>query len=162
MPTMNDLARVEVDSVAALRRWFETNHAQTESIWLVTYKKRVPEKYVSVQEVLDEALCFGWMDGRRKKLDEERTMQLLSPRKAQHWARSYKLRAEKLIASLPSIKSCVADHEMFRMMRPSSTCCSGTATPSTLASITMSGVWLLSDIHSCIARSRYGRVGVSC
>lgn len=93
---MEDLKKIDVDSVAALRRWFEAHHAQTESIWLVTYKKNVPDKYVSAQEVLDEVLCFGWMDGRRMKLDDERTMQLLSPRKAQHWARSYKERVARL------------------------------------------------------------------
>ncbi|MEM9819131.1 MAG: YdeI/OmpD-associated family protein, partial [Cyanobacteria bacterium P01_D01_bin.6] len=64
--------------------------AQKESIWLVTYKKNVPNKYVSIQAVLDEVLCFGWMDGRRMKLDDERTMQLLSPRKTEHWSKTYK------------------------------------------------------------------------
>lgn len=42
-----------------------------ESIWLVTYKEALPDTYVSASEVLDEALCFGWMDGRRKVLDGE-------------------------------------------------------------------------------------------
>lgn len=79
-----------------LRRWFEENHRQQESIWLVTYKKNVPDKYVSIQEVLDEVLCFGWMDGRRMKLDDERTLQLLSPRKTEHWSKTYKDRVAKL------------------------------------------------------------------
>lgn len=93
-----ELTRVEVQSVAELRRWFSENYDQEASIWLVTYKKAVPDKYVSTQEVLDEALCFGWIDGRRMKLDDERTMQLLSPRKTQHWAKSYKDRIERLEA----------------------------------------------------------------
>lgn len=59
----------------------------------------MPNKYVSTSEVLDELLSFGWIDGIRRKLDENRTMQLISPRKAQHWAKSYKERAAKLIAS---------------------------------------------------------------
>ncbi|MEO0349237.1 MAG: YdeI/OmpD-associated family protein [Cyanobacteria bacterium P01_A01_bin.15] len=90
MPKMQDLEQVEVTSVKELRKWFEKNHGQKESIWLVTYKKNVPENYVSIKEVLDEVLCFGWMDGRRMKLDDKRTMQLLSPRKSGHWAKSYK------------------------------------------------------------------------
>ena len=94
---MQDLNRVEVTSVQELRQWFENSYDQKESIWLVTYKKNVPHKYVSVQEVLDEVLCFGWMDGRRMKLDDERTMQLLSPRKAQHWSKTYKDRVAVLI-----------------------------------------------------------------
>ena len=87
---------VEVTSAAELRAWLSENHSIEESIWLVTYKKCVADKYVSVSEVLDELLCFGWIDGIRRKLDEERTMQLISPRKAQHWAKSYKDRVAKL------------------------------------------------------------------
>jgi uncharacterized protein YdeI (YjbR/CyaY-like superfamily) len=41
--------------------------------------------------------CFGWIDGIRRKLDEHKTMQLISPRKVEHWAKSYKDRAAKLI-----------------------------------------------------------------
>jgi uncharacterized protein YdeI (YjbR/CyaY-like superfamily) len=54
------------------------------------------DKYLSTSEVLDELLCFGWIDGIRRKLDHERTMQLIAPRKTQHWTRTYKDRAEKL------------------------------------------------------------------
>jgi len=77
----------------------EANHSQTESIWLVTYKKHMGAKYVSVQDILDEVLCFGWVDGIRRKLDEDRTMQLIAPRQTQHWANTYKDRAAKLIES---------------------------------------------------------------
>ena len=96
MPKMQDLEKVEVKSVKELRQWFEKHYGQKESIWLVTYKKNVPNNYVSIQEVLDEVLCFGWMDGRRMKLDDERTMQLLSPRKTQHWSKTYKDRVAVL------------------------------------------------------------------
>ncbi|MEM6252929.1 MAG: YdeI/OmpD-associated family protein [Cyanobacteria bacterium P01_D01_bin.156] len=96
MPTLQDIPKVEVTSVKDLRQWFEANYAQTDSIWLVTYKKVVPEKYIFIQEVLDEVLCFGWMDGRRMKLDDQRTMQLLSPRKTEHWSKTYKDRVAKL------------------------------------------------------------------
>jgi uncharacterized protein YdeI (YjbR/CyaY-like superfamily) len=90
--------KIEVHSQEELRTWLLNNHRQKESIWLVTFKKHHPNKYVSREEVLDEILCFGWIDGIRRKLDEDKTMQLLSPRKAQHWAKSYKDRAKKLIA----------------------------------------------------------------
>lgn len=99
MPTMPDLPKIEITSVEELRQWFAANHDQQESIWLVTYKKNVPDKYVSVQAVLDEVLCFGWMDGRRMKLDDERTMQLLSPRKTEYWSKTYKDRVAKLTAA---------------------------------------------------------------
>lgn len=96
MPKMDELERVEVKSASELCAWLEQNHAQTESIWIVTYKKHVPAKYISKEQIIDEVLCFGWIDGRRMKLDEDRTMQLLSPRKTQHWSKTYKDRVAKL------------------------------------------------------------------
>jgi uncharacterized protein YdeI (YjbR/CyaY-like superfamily) len=89
--------KVEVSSQGELRAWLIKNHSQSESVWLVSYKKNQPEKYVSTDEVLDELLCFGWIDGIRRKLDDRRTMQLISPRRAEHWARTYKERAIRLI-----------------------------------------------------------------
>ena len=88
--------QVEVKSSSELREWLLMNHTQKESIWLVTYKKEITEKYLSVQEVLDQLLCFGWIDGIRRKLDQKRTMQLISPRKVEHWSQTYKLRFAKL------------------------------------------------------------------
>jgi len=89
--------QVEVHTAEALRKWLLEHHTQEESVWLVTFKKVVKEKYVSREEVLDELLCFGWIDGIRRKVDEQRTMQLISPRRVQHWAKTYKDRAEQLI-----------------------------------------------------------------
>jgi len=109
MTKTENFEKIEITSAEELRNWLSGNHMQEESIWLVTYKKSVVDKYVSVSEVLDELLCFGWIDGIRRKLDEERTMQLISPRKAQHWAKSYKDRVAKLEAEgrmmPPGIKS---------------------------------------------------------
>lgn len=93
----DNFQKVEVASRKELRSWLEKKHQQQESVWLVTFKKSVPDKYLSTSEVLDELLCFGWIDGIRRKLDENRTMQLISPRKVEHWAKSYKERAAKLI-----------------------------------------------------------------
>ena len=91
-----DFEKVEISSPDELRDWLITNHGQATSVWLVTYKKSVAEKYVSRWDVLDELLCFGWIDGIRRKLDDRRTMQLISPRKAEHWAQSYKERVARL------------------------------------------------------------------
>ena len=88
--------QIEVTSSTELREWLLQNHAQKESIWLVTFKKEVPEKYTSVQEVLDQLLCFGWIDGIRRKCNDKRTMQLISPRKVEHWSQTYKVRFAKL------------------------------------------------------------------
>lgn len=89
--------KVEIESQEQLRNWLKLNYSQEEGIWLVTFKKSEKEKYVSRDEVLDELICFGWIDGIRRKLDNTRTMQLISPRRVQHWAKTYKDRAGKLI-----------------------------------------------------------------
>ena len=59
----------------------------------------MPAKYVDRLEVLDELLCWGWVDGLARKLDDERTMQLISPRRQQKWSKSYKERCEQLEAA---------------------------------------------------------------
>ena len=92
-----NFAKVEISSQEELRNWLMINHTQLESVWLVTYKKNEADKYVSRWEVLDELICFGWIDGIRRKLDDRRTMQLISRRKVEHWSKTYKERAEKLI-----------------------------------------------------------------
>lgn len=89
--------KVEIDSAEALWSWLGNNHAQSESIWLVTWKAEHPAKYVGREEVLDALVAHGWIDGIRRKLDETHTMQLISPRKTQYWAKSYKDRAARLI-----------------------------------------------------------------
>lgn len=96
MVRTENFSKVPVSSAAELREWLSIHHTQEESVWLVTYKKAVPDKYVSTGEVLDELLAFGWIDGIRRKLDEKRTMQLISPRQAQHWSKSYKDRVARL------------------------------------------------------------------
>lgn len=90
--------QIEVTSVEDLHHWLAQNHSRTEAVWLVTYRKSVPARYLSTDEVLDELVSFGWIDGVRRKVDDERTMQLISPRRTKPWARTYKIRAERLIA----------------------------------------------------------------
>lgn len=97
-PGLDDLKRVEVTSVEELHTWLQANHGQHDSVWLVTHKKVAGPTYVSRDEVLDELLCFGWIDGARRKLDDRRTMQLVGPRRTNRWARSYQERAARLQA----------------------------------------------------------------
>jgi uncharacterized protein YdeI (YjbR/CyaY-like superfamily) len=89
---------VEVASEAALLAWLEAHHDQPDSVWLVTWKKQVPEKYVSREAVLDALTAYGWTDGLMRKIDDARVMQLVAPRRQQRWAQSYKDRAERLVA----------------------------------------------------------------
>ena len=97
---MKDFEHVQVESRAELRAWLQANHTQTESIWLVTFKKHVPDKYVSWDDVVEEALSFGWIDSRTRKLDADRTMLRLSPRRpGSPWSRLSKQRVDKLLAA---------------------------------------------------------------
>lgn len=92
----HDFELVEVNASEELWEWMEANHAQDESIWLVTWKAAHRDRYVGRESVLDVLIAYGWIDGRRVKVDEDRTMQLLSPRKEQSWAKTYKDRAARL------------------------------------------------------------------
>jgi uncharacterized protein YdeI (YjbR/CyaY-like superfamily) len=78
----------------------EKNHARQGGIWLVTFKKHCGDKYVPYDDVVEEALCFGWIDSVTRKLDEDRTMLWLSPRKpGSGWSKLNKERVEKTIAA---------------------------------------------------------------
>ncbi|MFC4231394.1 YdeI family protein [Parasediminibacterium paludis] len=96
MVKTENFEQIEITTANELRDWLAQNHAQKESIWVITHKKELKEKYVSKQDILDELLCFGWIDGIGRKLDESRTMLLISQRRAQHWSKSYKDRFAKL------------------------------------------------------------------
>ncbi|MEL7255233.1 MAG: YdeI/OmpD-associated family protein [Pseudomonadota bacterium] len=89
---------VEVQSPEELWQWMAAHHGQDAPIWLVTWKAAHRDKYVSRDTVLDVLIAYGWVDGRRMKLDDDRTMQLLAPRKEQAWAQTYKDRAARLEA----------------------------------------------------------------
>jgi len=91
------LDKVEITAPGDLWHWLERNHTGP-SVWLVTWKAAHPTKYVSRDQVLDAVIAYGWIDGRRAKLDDARTMQLIAPRAQQVWARSYKERAERLVS----------------------------------------------------------------
>ena len=83
-------------SAADLRRWLGTHHAQSRSVWLVTFKKHTGVAYLPTSAVLDKLLCFGWVDGLARKLDADSTMQLISPRQANAWTKIYRDRAARL------------------------------------------------------------------
>ena len=65
--------QVEVDSRDALRRWFEQHHETSGGIWLVTYKKGDP-RYLPYEHIVEEALCFGWIDSKARRIDELRDL----------------------------------------------------------------------------------------
>ena len=85
-------------SRAEWRKWLEKNHTRTEGVWLISYKKVTGKPRVDYEESVEEALCFGWVDSKGNKLDDERSMLWFAPRKkGSGWARTNKERVEKLI-----------------------------------------------------------------
>jgi uncharacterized protein YdeI (YjbR/CyaY-like superfamily) len=81
------------------RKWLEHNHDKETEAWLVMYKKRSKETGLQYDEALEEALCFGWIDGKLKSIDEERFILRYSPRKANSvWSKINRDKAELLIA----------------------------------------------------------------
>ena len=85
-------------SRAAWRKWFEKNHTRAEGVWLISYKKATGKPRFEYEESVEEALCFGWVDSKPGKLDEERSMLWFAPRKVgSGWSKPNKERVEKLI-----------------------------------------------------------------
>jgi uncharacterized protein YdeI (YjbR/CyaY-like superfamily) len=81
------------------RRWLAKNHATQNELWLGMYKKATGKGGITYKEALDEALCYGWIDGVRKSLDTESFVQRFTPRKAKsYWSAVNTRRANELIA----------------------------------------------------------------
>ena len=86
-------------SRAEWRRWLEQHHTREQGVWLVSYKKSTGKARFDYEEVVEEALCFGWIDSKGNKLDDERSMLWLAPRKpGTGWSKINKGRVERLMA----------------------------------------------------------------
>jgi uncharacterized protein YdeI (YjbR/CyaY-like superfamily) len=82
----------------AWRKWLQQNHTRAEGVWLISYKKATGKPRFEYDEAVEEALCFGWIDSKPNKLDDERSMLWFAPRKAgTGWSKPNKARAEKMI-----------------------------------------------------------------
>jgi uncharacterized protein YdeI (YjbR/CyaY-like superfamily) len=85
-------------SAAEFRKWLEKNHSSETELFIGFYKKNSGIKGISYQEAVDEALCFGWIDGIKKRVDEVSYMHRFSPRKRfSIWSAVNIKRAEELI-----------------------------------------------------------------
>ena len=95
---LTDKPQVTFETVSDLRDWLAANGAMSDGIWAVTYKKAVPDKYISTGEIVDACLSFGWVDSLVRGLDEDRTMLYICPRKAgSNWSRVNKEKVARLI-----------------------------------------------------------------
>lgn len=95
---MDEYEQVLVTSRQELRDWLAANAGRTEGIWLVTYKASSGKPSPSYDDIVAEALCFGWIDSTVRRRDEESAMQLLTPRKpTSTWSSLNKRRVAELI-----------------------------------------------------------------
>ena len=121
---------VTVRSRAELRDWLARNHAGPGPVWLASFKKHHPD-YVAYEPLVEELLCWGWIDSVTRALDADRSMILIAPRSPKSaWSAINKGHVERAIAS-------------------------GAMTPAGMAKIEVakaSGLWdFLNDVDALIA-----------
>jgi uncharacterized protein YdeI (YjbR/CyaY-like superfamily) len=81
------------------RKWLIHNHRTKKEIWLVQYKKSTRKPSINYVEAVEEAICFGWIDGFEKSMDAERYATRFSPRRPKsNWTNTNKDRARRMIA----------------------------------------------------------------
>jgi len=82
---------------AEFRAWLANNHHEPAGIWLRIFKKDSGQKTVTYAEALDQALCFGWIDGQKKTFDEHSWIQRFTPRRARSgWSKINTQHVERL------------------------------------------------------------------
>ena len=90
---------MELADRAAWERWLQANHASAAGVWLKLAKKGSPIPTVTQSEALEEAICFGWIDGQVNRYDEHFYLQRFTPRRPRSkWSLINRERAERLIA----------------------------------------------------------------
>jgi uncharacterized protein YdeI (YjbR/CyaY-like superfamily) len=88
------------ESDAAWESWLEANHDTADEVWVKIAKKGTGIPTVAYPEVLDIALCFGWIDGQRKPLDETYFLQRFTPRRARsRWSKINRDKVQALTAA---------------------------------------------------------------
>jgi uncharacterized protein YdeI (YjbR/CyaY-like superfamily) len=104
-------------SSADFRQWLEKNHARSDGIWLRIFKKVSSEKSLTYAEALDQALCYGWIDGQKKPFDEQSWLQRFTRRRAKSgWSKINTQHVARLIkagamtpAGLEAVEAAKAD-----------------------------------------------------
>jgi uncharacterized protein YdeI (YjbR/CyaY-like superfamily) len=95
-----DYPRVHPKTIAQWRRWLRDHHASVPGAWFVTTRRGFASAAVPYADAVEAALCYGWIDGHYKPIDQERAMLLFTPRRAGRlWARSNRARVRSLIAA---------------------------------------------------------------
>jgi uncharacterized protein YdeI (YjbR/CyaY-like superfamily) len=109
------------ETAAGFRKWLRKNHKTAVELWVGYYKKGTGRKSITHPEAVDEALCFGWIDGVRKSVDEESYTNRFTPRKkGGNWSRINIARVEELIREGRMQKAGLAAFEARDRDRPAS------------------------------------------
>lgn len=87
-----------VHSAAEWREWLALHHAEKKEIWLIYFKKTSGKTGVTYEESVEQALCFGWIDGAFKGIDNDTYAGRFTPRRAKSpWSESNRLRVARLL-----------------------------------------------------------------
>jgi uncharacterized protein YdeI (YjbR/CyaY-like superfamily) len=98
MATGQELPIVDAKDQRAWQRWLSANHERVDGVWLKLAKKGSPTPSVSYDEAVEEALCFGWIDGQIRRYDEHFYLQRFTPRrKGSKWSQLNREKATRLI-----------------------------------------------------------------
>ena len=93
---LEDREEFEVKCLEELHAWLAENHKRPEGVWLIHHKKASPH-YLAMGDIVDECLCWGWVDSLSRGKDDLRTMHWIAPRKAgSNWSRVNKDKIARL------------------------------------------------------------------
>ncbi len=97
---LDGLEQFHLQTRLELREWLSAHHLTFSGIWLVRYRPNTGKPHLPNSDIVEELLCFGWIDSRLVTLDETRNMLLCTPRRSHStWAKSNKERVERLTAA---------------------------------------------------------------
>lgn len=95
---MNAPTPIHFKTRAQWRAWLSKHHDKTAAVWLLYYKKHTGKPTVPYNDAVEEALCFGWIDGKLLRIDDEKHMQRFTPRRPKsNWSESNRKRVARMI-----------------------------------------------------------------
>ena len=99
MPKADPAKTIHFETPEDLGRWLKEHHATESELWVKIFKKHTGHLSVTWDDVVVESLCWGWIDGIRKSIDEHAYLQRITPRKkASNWSKRNREHAERLIS----------------------------------------------------------------
>lgn len=117
MPEPTPEKQRSFSSPEALCEWLQIHHATENELWIKIFKKKTGIKSVTWDDVVIEALCWGWIDGIKKSINDQAYLQRITPRKIKsNWSKRNRAHAERLISEgrmrgpgLTQVESAKAD-----------------------------------------------------